>query len=136
MRVGAEPAAVVVCAGDPVQLRTGRRAAHGPFSHVVRPHPLLSSRLLGRSRLAGDSRGHLGQRVQTKLEAVFGAPVRYLGQVGYSQSGRVRLWLASVTVGLLGGCPFSTQCSSAVRESQLAANAGVPKFAWFAPGTA
>src|SRR5688500_17809819 len=76
-----------------------------------------------------------GHRAQTKLDALFGSPARYRGQPGYSQSGRVRLWVRSVTTGFTGDRPFWTQRSSAVSESHPAANAGVPKFAWLAPGT-
>src|SRR5215471_4379466 len=61
---------------------------------------------------------------QVKLAAEFSLPTApvNLGHFGYSHSGRVRLALAlpSIAVRPLGGCPFSTQSSSAEKLSNFA----------------
>lgn len=64
------------------------------------------------------------------LAASSGFPATYLGREGCSQSGLVRAWLRSATVGFTGGRPASTHCSNAVSESHAAANAGAPALAY------
>src|SRR5437762_14093178 len=101
--------------------------------------PQLSSRVI--AARDGDSARHAAvldddplsyraasvEVTHVKLAAAFKSPLPlYFGQLGYSQSGRVRPFVASlrsVTICTAGDMPCSTHASSADNESQAAIKA-------------